>query len=303
MNEEGYLKLLEKVYTQGEVRPNRTGISTISLFGETVKYDMRNGKLPLFTSKRVYYKSVLEELLFFLSGSTDTKKLRSSIWRGNTTKEFLAKRGLPYEEGDMGAGYGFQWRHWGAEYKGCNFEDYGGIDQIQNLINNIKNDPYDRRLIVSAWNVSDLDKMALPPCHCFFQLYPIPFLSDDVTLSNNVTLNNVVVEKGYMDLMLYQRSADLFLGVPFNVTSYSLLLYIICHLTGYKPRYLVHNMGDVHIYSNHVDQIREQLSRKNYAEPPNIEIKPFSDLSELTEDHFIISDYNPLPPIKAEMAI
>lgn len=284
MNEEGYLTLLEKVYLEGELRQNRTGINTKSLFGETVKYDLRNNKLPLFTSKKVYYKSIIEELLFFLSGSTDTNKLKSSIWKGNTSVEFLRNKGLPYEEGDMGAGYGFQWRHWGAEYKGCSFNDYEGIDQIQNLIDTIRKNPYDRRLIVSAWNVSDLDKMALPPCHCFFQLYPMP-------------------DENYMDLMLYQRSADLFLGVPFNVTSYSLLLYIICHLTGYKPRYFIHNMGDVHIYENHLDAVSYQLNNKIYAQFPNIEIKPFSSLNELTENHFIITDYNPLPAIRVDMVV
>lgn len=291
MNEQGYLDLLNKVYTEGQLRQNRTGVNTISLFGETVKYDLRGGKLPMLTSKQVFYKSVLDELLFFLSGSTNTNILKSNIWKGNTSKEFLESRGLPYEEGDMGAGYGFQWRHWGEEYRGCNLvsgDAYGGIDQIQNLIDNIKKDPFDRRLIVSAWNVGDLDKMALPPCHCFFQVYPI-------SLAN--------ASEKYMDLMLYQRSADLFLGVPFNITSYSLLLYILCQLTGYKPRYLIHNMGDVHIYETHIEQIKEQLSRKEYADFPNIEVKPFSSLEEITEDHFIISNYKPLAPIRASMVV
>lgn len=300
MNEQGYLELLNKVYTEGLVRQNRTGVNTISLFGETVKYDLRGGKLPMFTSKKVFYKSLLDELLFFLSGSTDTNKLKSSIWKGNTSKAFLESRGLPYEEGDMGAGYGFQWRHWGEEYRGCILPDgikYGGIDQIQILIDRIKKDPYDRRLIVSAWNVGDLDKMALPPCHCFFQVYPIHHSSHQKDEDDGKDGEN------YMDLMFYQRSADLFLGVPFNVTSYSLLLYIICQLTGYKPRYLIHNMGDVHIYSTHIEQIKEQLSRKNYAEFPDIEIKPFSSLEEITEDHFVVTNYNPLAPIRADMVI
>lgn len=285
MNESGYLALLNEVLLEGQLRSNRTGINTISLFGKTVKYDLRNNKIPIFMSKSVNYKIVIDELLFFLSGSTDTNILKSKIWKGNTSKEFLQERGLPYDEGDMGPGYGFQWRHWGSEYEGCNpSEPYEGIDQIQNLINNIKSDPYDRRLIVSAWNVGDLHKMALPPCHCFFQLYPIPDTQE-------------------MDLMLYQRSADLFLGVPFNVTSYSILLYIICHLTGYKPRYFIHNMGDTHIYENHTDQVREQVSRTITNEFPDIEIKPFNELSELTEDHFIITNYKPMPTIRAPMAV
>jgi len=284
-NENGYLRLLSKVLLKGQLRTNRTGINTISLYGKQVKYDLRNGKIPIFTSKKVNYRAIIDELLFFLSGSTDTNRLKSNIWKGNTSKEFLENLGLPYEEGDMGPGYGFQWRHWGASYEGCNpSQPYGGIDQIQNLIDMIKVNPYDRRLIVSAWNVSDLGKMALPPCHCFFQVYPIP-------------------ESKEMDLMLYQRSADMFLGVPFNVASYSLLLYIICHLTGYTPRYFIHNTGDTHIYETHKDQVSEQLSRVAFSEFPDIEIKPFSNLDELTEDHFIITNYNPLSIIRAPMAI
>jgi len=284
-NENGYLQLLSKVLFKGQLRSNRTGTNTLSLFGKQIKYDLRNGKLPIFTSKTVNYKMIIDELLFFLSGSTDTKILKSNIWKGNTSKEFLQERGLSYEEGDMGPGYGFQWRHWGETYEGCNpAQPYEGIDQIQNLIEMIKNNPYDRRLIVSAWNVGDLSKMALPPCHCFFQLYPIPDTKE-------------------MDLMLYQRSADMFLGVPFNVTSYSLLLYIICHLTGYTPRYFIHNMGDTHIYENHKTQVSEQLSRIIFNEFPDIELKPFTTLDELTEDHFIITNYKPLPPIRAPMAV
>lgn len=267
------------------MRNNRTGISTLSLFGKRVKYDLRNGKLPIFTTKTVNYKMVIDELLFFLSGSTDTKLLKSSIWKGNTSEAFLRERNLPYEEGDMGPGYGFQWRHWGDTYSTCNpLKPYEGIDQIGDLVDRIKNNPYDRRLIVSAWNVGDLDKMALPPCHCFFQVYPIPDTKE-------------------MDLMLYQRSADMFLGVPFNVTSYSLLLYILCELTGYTPRFLIHNMGDAHIYENHTNQVLEQLSRVAFNTFPDLKLKPFTSLEELTEDHFIIENYEPLGPIRAPMAV
>lgn len=281
MNEEGYLDLLRLIYKEGEIRDNRTDIKTISIFGTSVRYNTYGNKLPIITTKKVNYNIIIDELLFFLSGKTDTKILKSRIWEGNTSKEFLEQRGLDYEVGDMGPGYGFQWRHWGEEYKGCSHE-YKGIDQINWLINEIKTNPSNRRLIVSCWNVSDLNKMALPPCHTLFHVY--------------------ITNDKKMDLLLYQRSADMFLGVPFNITSYSLLLHILCKLTGYTPRYFIHNMGDTHIYTNHLYAVETQLTRTP-LEYPTIKILDFDNIDELTPEHFIIEGYQSHPFIKADMAI
>jgi len=265
--ESQYLQLLDNILSDGEVREDRTGTGTKALFGATMKFDLREG-FPLITTKKVSFNMILKELLFFISGKTDTKILEEqgvNIWKGNTNKDFLEKRGLPYKEGDMGAGYGWQWRHAGETYKGCD-KDYGGIDQLQNVIKSIKEDPYGRRHIVSAWDVANIDKMALPPCHCFFQLY----------VSND----------GFLDCQMYQRSADMFLGVPFNIASYALLTIMIAHLTDLNPRYFHHILGDTHIYLNHIEQVKEQVSRTPY---------PFSTLKinrkVETIDNFKFEDF------------
>ena len=205
-----------------------------------MRFDLREG-FPLLTTKRVAWKTVLRELLWFISGSTDNKVLQWKnvhIWDGNSTREYLQSRGLnEYREGDLGPIYGFQWRHFGAFYNGCAYDYTGyGIDQLQNVIDLIKNDPSSRRIILNSWNASDLDKMALPPCHVMVQF-------------------NVDVDEGFIDAKLTQRSGDMFLGVPFNIASYAFLLHIIGNITGYKPRYFIHDIGDGHIYENHRDQL------------------------------------------------
>lgn len=287
-----YLRVLEKVKTTGEPKPDRTGKGVLSLFGERMEFDISQ-RLPVLTTKKTFYNLIVKELLFFISGKTDTRILENdgvNIWKGNTSKEYLKSVGLDYLPGDMGPGYGYQWRHWGAPYQGCDVPLEGdtnqGIDQLSNLIEGIRNNPHDRRHILSAWNVSQLKEMALPPCHMFAQFY-------------------VSSDKKWLDCQLYQRSADMFLGVPFNITSYSLLTYMIAHITGLRPRRFVHILGDAHIYNNHIEQVNRQLKRT----PRPFPVLSFREATRLQEiddfkfDSFIIEGYTSWPAITAEMAI
>lgn len=227
----------------GKKRADRTNVGTISIFGAQMRYNLR-GQFPLLTTKRVFWRAVVEELLWFIQGKTDAKLLQAKnvhIWDGNSTREFLDKSGFTDRaEGDLGPVYGFQWRHFGAEYKTCNDNyDNQGIDQLNDVINKIKTNPNDRRIIMSAWNPIDLPKMALPPCHCFVQFY---------------------VADNELSCHLYQRSADMGLGVPFNIASYALLTYLIAHVTDLKPGDFVHTLGDTHVYLNHVEPLKEQVN-------------------------------------------
>tara|TARA_Y100001958_G_scaffold160112_2_gene166442 strand:- start:1068 stop:2540 length:1473 start_codon:yes stop_codon:yes gene_type:complete len=277
-----YLNIIEDILKNGSKKQSRNSI-VYSNFGCQMKFDLRNG-FPLLTTKRVPWKTVLRELIWFINGSTDNRLLQEKnvhIWDGNSTKEFLKTRGLEeYEIGDLGPIYGFQWRHFGAEY--INHEsDYSekGIDQLQWIIDEIKNNPSSRRLIMSAWNPCDLDKMALPPCHVMTQFN---------------------IDGEYIDAQLYQRSGDLFLGVPFNIASYSFLLHIIGKITGYTPRYFIHTLGDTHIYENHIEAVNEQLTRVPSCFP-KINVSNITDINHIKESDFEILDYNYYPTIKAEM--
>ncbi|CAN5891646.1 hypothetical protein BH23THE1_BH23THE1_32460 [soil metagenome] len=285
--EQPYLNLLQKILEIKEVRKDRTGTGTLSVFGPQMTFSM-HGIIPVITTKRVWLRGVIEELLFFISGKTDTKILEEKqikIWQGNTSKSYLEKRDLPWREGDMGPGYGFQWRHWGAEYKGCDVDYTGqGTDQLKELVDGITNDPFGRRHILSSWNVSDISKMALPPCHCFAQFY-------------------VSTCGKYLDCMLYQRSADLFLGSPFNITSYCLLSYIIAHLTNKQSRTFYYTIGDAHIYANHIEQVKKQLERNAYHFPSLKIIGHPQKLEEFTVESFQIDDYRCHPTITASMAV
>lgn len=229
----------------GKKRSDRTGVGTVSIFGAQMRFDLRNDVFPLLTTKRVFWRAVLEELLWFIKGSTNAKELQDKnihIWDGNSTRDFLDKNGFhDREEGDLGPIYGFQWRHFGAEYKTCH-DDYTdqGIDQLSEVINCIRTNPNDRRIIMSAWNPVDIKKMALPPCHCFVQFY----VADDE-----------------LSCQLYQRSADMGLGVPFNIASYALLTYMIAHVTGLKPGDFIHTIGDAHVYLNHIEPLKQQVSK------------------------------------------
>lgn len=287
--EYAYLKALQDILIQGDQVIDRTGVGTKSLFGIKLEFDLRDG-FPLLTTKDTWFTAIKEELLFFLSGKTDTKILESkgiNIWKGNTSKEFLEKRGLPWREGDSGAGYGHQWRHFGAPYLGCdaNYEGYG-IDQISILINNLKKDPYSRRHIVTAWNPLDLDNMALPPCHCFCQF--------------NVG-NNERGEPTYLDCALTQRSGDMFLGVPFNIASYALLMHIISLQVNLVPRKLVHIINNAHIYMNHIEQVKQQLERIPLPFPKVVITE--KDWKIVSGKDISVKNYVHYPKLSALMAV
>jgi thymidylate synthase len=262
-----YLDLLQKVLDEGTTKEDRTGTGTISLFGHQMRFNLEEG-FPMISTKKLHLKSIVHELLWFLAGDTNVKYLQDNgvrIWNEWADKE----------TGDLGHIYGYQWRSW-PDYNG------GHIDQITEVINTIKNNPDSRRIIVSAWNVADIPNMNLPPCHAFFQFY---------------------VADGRLSLQLYQRSADVFLGVPFNIASYALLLQMVAQVTGLKAGDFVHTFGDVHIYSNHIEQVKLQLSRTPH-ELPTMTINPdVKDIFQFKFEDFTLSNYNPDPHIKAEVAV
>ena len=289
--EEQYLSLIRKILKEGIERGDRTGTGTKSLFGAQMRFDLRDGTLPLLTTKKTFWRGVAEELLWFISGSTNANLLKEKnvrIWDGNASKEFLESRGLGHrEEGDLGPVYGFQWRHFGADYKDMHTDYTGqGVDQLAQCIDKIKNNPEDRRILMSAWNPSALDEMALPPCHLLCQFY-------------------VDTTKNEVSCHMYQRSADMGLGVPFNIASYALLTHLVAHVTGRKPGDLVHTLGDAHVYLNHIEPLKEQLERSPRAFP-----KIFIDDPEKTKtiDDFTYQDlhvvgYNPYEKISMKMAV
>ena len=280
-----YLILLDQILKGGEFRPDRTGTGTLSLFGKQMIFDISN-EFPLLTTKKVFFDKIVSELLFFLSGKTDTKILENQnnfIWKGNTRKEYFEKIGLDLKEGDMGPSYPFQWRHYGEEYNGCEYDYTGkGIDQIQNLIDGLKTDPYGRRHIICSWNVKDIKKMALPPCHCLVQFY--------------------VTSDGFLDCQMYQRSADFFLGVPFNIASYSLLTYMIAQICNLKPRKFIHTFGDAHIYRDHIEQVKIQLDRTPKQFPTLNLNQNIKNIFDFKPEDIKIENYDSHPYIKAQMS-
>lgn len=284
--EDDYLDLLYTVRHQGEMRgEERTGVGTRSRFMSWLNFDLREG-FPLLTTKKVAFKSVLSELLWFIEGSQNERRLaeihygkprtelrdKKTIWTANADNQGKALGHYNTEDNkDLGPVYGVQWRNW------------DGIDQLANVIEGIKSSPQSRRHILSAWNVSDLDKMALPPCHTFSQFY----------------VNN----QGELNCNLYQRSADLFLGVPFNIASYALLTHMIAHVCGLKVGEYYHTIGDGHIYNNHIDAVDEQLARKSKKFPQLKIIGDHKTIDDFTMDSFEIVGYDPQPFIKAPMAV
>jgi thymidylate synthase len=278
-----YLNLMKDILFKNNIKDSRNS-RVISSFGEKMVFDLRNG-FPLLTTKRTPFKTILRELLWFISGSTSNKELNDKkvhIWDQNASKDFLSTRGLDYEDGELGPVYGFQWRRFGSTYSSerKHYLKNEGVDQLQNVIDLINNDPTSRRIILSAWNPVDLPKMALPPCHVMIQF----------SIDNN-----------FLDAQLYQRSGDMFLGVPFNIASYSILMHIIGSITGYTPRYFHHILGDAHIYINHIDAIGEQIHRipNNF---PNLILKnKINNINNIQEDNFILENYNHYPTIKADM--
>ena len=286
--EEGqYLDMCNNIIDLGYPKSDRTGTGTFSTFGRTMRFSLRGGNMPLMTTKRVFWRGVVEELLFFVSGKTDTNILSDkgvNIWKGNTSRDFLDTRGLTnYKESTMGPMYGFQWRHWGAEYKGSSSDYTGkGIDQLQKCIDMIKNDPNSRRIIMSAWNVADLPKGVLPPCH-----YSVQFACYGDELSMIVTM----------------RSVDIGLGFPFNVASYSLLLHMIAQITNKNPGDIVFNTGDTHVYFNHVEGLKEQISRVPRGFPMINLNGSVNRIDDFKASDIELVEYYPYPTIKMDMAI
>lgn len=287
MSEQQYLDLIKTILEKGEQREERTGVGTYAIFGVTHRWNLSTG-FPLLTTKKVAFKAVFEELMWFLRGSTNAKELQVRgvhIWDGNSSREYLDKHSLPYVEGDIGPGYGFQWRHFGAEYKGCDV-DYTdqGVDQIAEVISQLQTNPTNRRIILSAWNPRDLKNMALPPCHMMAQFY--------------------VKEGKYLICQVYQRSADAGLGVPFNIASYALLTCLLAHHCNLLPFELIHVMGDTHIYLNHIDALREQATRTP-SEFPKLAIS--GGRKRKIEDYqwkdLQLIGYNPQGSIKMDMAV
>ena len=283
--EEKYINLLKKILKYGETRKTRNG-STKSIFGETLTFDISE-KFPLLTTKKVWLKGIIYELLWFLSGKTNVKELQKNkvhIWDGNTSREYLDQRGLKdYEEGDAGPIYGFQWRHWNAEYKGCDVNYQGkGIDQLQKCIKQLKNNPTSRRIILSGWNPEQMHKMSLPPCHVLYQFY----------VSQNSTLS----------CQMYQRSADAFLGLPFNIASTALLTRILSHHCHLKPGKIKICLGDVHIYSQHFNSVNTQIQRLPFSFPTlKIICKDNESIENYKFEDFILKNYKHHGIIRAPM--
>jgi thymidylate synthase len=270
-----YLAQLAAIMAHGVDRQDRTGVGTRGLFGLQGRYNLEDG-FPLLTTKKVHTTSVFAELLWFLAGDTNVKTLQEQgvgIW-----DEWAD------EDGELGPVYGHQWRHWGAD---VDLAFYKGVDQITNVIYDLEHNPFSRRHIVSAWNPEDLPAMALPPCHTMFQFYVHPDENG---------------EPESLSCQLYQRSADMFLGVPFNIASYALLTEMVAAQTGLKAKEFIHTIGDGHIYLNHFEQVNEQMHRVPFV-PPTLELKPRNSIFEYTLEDITIHNYDHHPAIKAPVAI
>lgn len=262
-----YLDLLERIVKEGVVKTDRTGTGTKSIFGHQMRFNLEDG-FPLVTTKKVFLRGIIEELLWFISGDTNKHTLQAKnvhIWDswGND------------ETGELGPIYGKQWRAW-KDYEG------GSIDQLSNAIDLIKNNPDSRRIIVCSWNVAQIDQMGLPPCHCFYQFY---------------------VAEGKLSLQLYQRSADMFLGVPFNIASYALLLMMVAQVTGLKPGEFIHTTGDTHIYLNHMEQVKLQLSRTPRSLPTMVINPNIKSIFDFKYEDFKLEGYDPWPAIKGDVSV
>ena len=284
-----YLNLLQDLINDGSLEKGRNG-NTICSFGSAMHFSLENGKIPILTTKKTAWKTCLKELLWFVKGQTSNKILNDQnvkIWNGNASKAFLLTRGLGhYNEGDLGPLYGFQWRHFNAPYKTCD-DDYSnqGIDQLQEIINTLK-DPEkrtSRRMLVSAWNPCQINEMALPPCHVLFQFN--------------------VLEGKKLSCSLYQRSGDEFLGIPFNIASYSLLTHLIakhCDLEAYE---FIHYVGNCHIYEEHIEQVKTQISRTPYEFPTLKILNKKENINDYTIDDFKLENYQHHARIKAAMVV
>lgn len=281
-NERVYLQLLESVLNGGDITQNRTGVGTRSIFGYQCRYDLRRG-FPLLTTKKMPFKSILAELVGFIRGYTNVKQfqdLGTPVWDGNANSDYWLNNPANNLDGDLGRIYGAQWRTWThRDETGYPLE----YDQLKEAVTMIKTDPNSRRIIVSAWNVGELDEMCLPPCHMIQQYH---------------------VHGDYLDLQVYQRSADLFLGVPFNIASYGALLVLMAALTNKMPRYFIHSLGNAHIYENHFDQVGEQLGRDLYI-PPKLSVlaDDFSNIDDVQVNDFRLIEYEHNDTLPGEMAV
>ena len=261
-----YLDLLDRVLTTGKKKSDRTGTGTVSVFGHQMRFDLAGG-FPMLTTKKLHMKSIVHELLWFLKGDTNVRYLKEngvSIWNDWAD-----------EDGELGPVYGYQWRSWPTL-------EGGKVDQIANVVSSILTNPDSRRHIVTAWNPADVDEMALPPCHCLFQFY----VADD-----------------RLSCQLYQRSADIFLGVPFNIASYALLTLMVAQVTGLKPGEFVHTLGDAHLYSNHLEQAHIQLTRKPKLLPTMTLNPKVGSIFKFSYEDFVLSGYDPHPHIAAKVAV
>ncbi|MCA9602041.1 MAG: thymidylate synthase [Polyangiales bacterium] len=277
-----YLELLDHVLHHGRPRTDRTGTGTLAIFGHQLRFDLADG-FPLLTTKKVHWKSVLHELLWFVRGDTHVGRLQEvgvTIWDEWATAEQTARFGRA--EGDLGPVYGHQWRNFGATKRPDGTYERDGFDQLAWLVDEIRRNPSSRRLLVTGWNPKEANQVALPPCHTLFQFF---------------------VNDGEISCQLYQRSADIFLGVPFNIASYAVLLMMVAHVTGLRPREFVHTFGDAHLYQNHLEQARLQLSRE--PRPlPTVRITTKRDrLDDFQFEDFVIEGYDPHPAIKAKVAV
>ncbi len=277
-----YLNLLQRILDEGTERRDRTGTGTIGIFGHQMRFDLAEG-FPLLTTKKTHLRSILIELIWFLQGRTDVQWLnerRVTIWDEWATAEQTARFGR--KAGDLGPVYGHQWRNFGASQRPDGTYNDDGVDQLARVVDSLKNNPWSRRHLVTGWNPKEADRVALPPCHTLFQFY---------------------VADGRLSCQLYQRSADVFLGVPFNIASYSLLTMMIAQVVGLAPGEFVHTFGDAHLYLNHLDQAREQLIREPRPRP-RMEIDPsVDDLFAFRYPHFKLVGYDPHPHIAAEVSV
>ncbi|RAL13659.1 thymidylate synthase [Aspergillus homomorphus CBS 101889] len=321
--EHQYLNLIRTILARGEHRPDRTGTGTRSIFAPPqMRFSLHKPStstsspdnetytpiLPLLTTKRVFLRAVLAELLWFISGTTSSLPLSAAgikIWDGNGSREFLDQVGLGHRAvGDLGPVYGFQWRHFGAEYVDAETDYTGqGVDQLAEVVRKLRETPFDRRIILSAWNPADLKKMALPPCHMFAQFY---VSYPDGIPGVDVEGKKEKQKKGHLHCLLYQRSADMGLGVPFNIASYALLTHMLAHAVDMVPGSLTHTLGDAHVYLDHVEALHEQLLREPTAFP-ELRIKRDDRgsgvIDRWAEEEFEVLGYQPHKAIKMKMSV
>jgi thymidylate synthase len=290
--EYSYLNALKDILETGEKRPDRTGVGTISKFGVQLRFDLSKG-FPAVTTKKLAWRAVVSELLWFIEGSGDEHRLKEilhgqrysdkkTIWSDNASAEYWTSKRLQRHPGDLGRVYGVQWRRWRKPLVRINKVILQNHDQLRELVNGLRTDPYSRRHIITAWNPGELDLMALPPCHMMSQFY---------------------VSNGKLSCQMYQRSADMFLGVPFNIASYALFTYMMAQVCGYEVGELIIALGDAHIYENHIDQVKEQLSRQPLPLPTLELNKDLIDIEKFTMSDITLNNYQSHESIKAPMAV